>query len=41
MPLAPAKIRTPGKGAGRWDIVGEFNDPLPAKLLAAFYSRAK
>jgi len=41
VPLAPAKSRMPGKGAGRWDIVGEFNDALPTKLLAAFYSRAK
>lgn len=36
VPLAPAKRRVPGRGAGEWQVVGDFNEPLPAELLAAF-----
>lgn len=34
--LAPKPTRTPGKGAGKWKVADDFNDPLPPELLAAF-----
>lgn len=36
VPLAPRKARTPGKGAGKWIVSDDFNDPLPPAILAAF-----
>ncbi len=39
VPLAPAKPRVPGRGAGEWHVVGDFNDPLPEELLAEFEGR--
>lgn len=36
VPLAPARKRVPGSGAGQWHYTGDFNVPLPADLLAAF-----
>jgi prevent-host-death family protein len=36
VPLAAPKPRVPGHGAGQWEIAGDFNEPLPADLLAAF-----
>ena len=41
VPLAPRAPRLPGAGAGRWAIAGDFNEPLPAELLAAFEGRRK
>lgn len=35
--LAPKATRVPGKGAGKWKVTGDFNDPLPPEVLAAFY----
>jgi prevent-host-death family protein len=40
VPLAPTKRRVPGAGAGRWEIVGDFNAPLPAEWLSAFEGRS-
>lgn len=34
LPATP--VRTPGKGAGKWTVRDDFNDPLPPDLLAAF-----
>lgn len=34
--LAPKQVRVPGKGAGKWTVSSDFNDPLPASLLAKF-----
>jgi prevent-host-death family protein len=34
--LPAQKPRTPGKGAGKWKIIGNFNDPLPRDVLDAF-----
>jgi prevent-host-death family protein len=39
VPLPAGKRRVPGHGSGKWRIVGEFNEPLPAQVLAAFYGR--
>ena len=39
VPLAPAKPRIPGHGAGEWHVVGDFNEPLPEELLAPFEGR--
>lgn len=39
VPLAPATPRVPGSGAGEWHVVGDFNEPLPAELVAAFEGR--
>ena len=39
VPLAPAKARVPGQGAGEWHVVGDFNEPLPEELLAQFEAR--
>jgi prevent-host-death family protein len=36
VPLPAQKPRVPGKGAGKWKIVGNFNDPLPRELLDEF-----
>lgn len=41
VPLAPRSTRMPGAGAGRWDVVGDFNEPLPPEVLAAFEGRPK
>ncbi len=34
--LAPKMARVPGKGTGKWTISSDFNDPLPAAILAGF-----
>ncbi|MEP6778646.1 MAG: type II toxin-antitoxin system prevent-host-death family antitoxin [Gemmatimonadaceae bacterium] len=34
--LAPKQPRVPGKGAGKWTVSSDFNDPLPPEILAAF-----
>ena len=34
--LAPKAVRVPGKGAGKWNVSGDFNESLPPDLLAAF-----
>jgi prevent-host-death family protein len=39
-PLAPKTHRVPGRGAGQWEVAGDFNEPLPASLLAAFEGRS-
>lgn len=39
VPLAPPKARVPGRGAGEWHVVGDFNEPLPEELLALFEGR--
>lgn len=39
VPLPAAKRRTPGSGAGKWKVAGDFNDPLPPDLVAAFEGR--
>lgn len=39
--LPAQKPRVPGKGAGKWKIIGNFNDPLPRELLDAFESVEK
>jgi len=39
VPLAPTKARVPGGGAGEWHVVGDFNEPLPDQILAAFEGR--
>lgn len=41
VPLAPTKPRVPGHGAGQWQIADDFNEPLPADLLAAFDGRTE
>jgi prevent-host-death family protein len=38
-PLPPKRERVPGRGAGKWKVVGDFNDPLPDDVLAAFEGR--
>lgn len=39
VPLAPAERRVPGRGSGQWHVLGDFNEPLPEVLLAAFEGR--
>ena len=39
VPLAPTRPRVPGRGAGKWRVVGDFNEPLPEEVLAAFEGR--
>jgi prevent-host-death family protein len=34
--LSPKVVRTPGKGAGKWKVSADFNDPLPPDVLAGF-----
>ncbi len=34
--LSAQAPRVPGKGAGKWKVRGNFNDPLPQDLLDAF-----
>lgn len=34
--LPPRRARTPGKGAGKWTVPDDFNDSLPADVLATF-----
>lgn len=41
VPLPAVKRREPGRGAGKWKITGNFNDPLPPAVLAAFEGRAR
>ena len=36
VPLATQQARVPGKGAGKWVIADDFDDPLPADILATF-----
>jgi prevent-host-death family protein len=37
--LAPPLPRVPGRGAGQWQIHGDFNEPLPPEVLATFEGR--
>jgi prevent-host-death family protein len=37
--LAPTTPRAPGSGVGEWHVVGDFNEPLPEEVLAAFEGR--
>lgn len=37
--LPPRGARVPGKGAGKWTVADNFNDPLPPEILAAFEGR--
>jgi prevent-host-death family protein len=37
--LPARKRRVPGRGAGKWKVPADFNDPLPARILAAFEGR--
>jgi prevent-host-death family protein len=39
--LTPPRQRIPGRGAGKWKISGDFNDPLPPDVLAAFEGRRR
>jgi prevent-host-death family protein len=41
VPLSPSAPRIPGRGAGQWKIVGDFNEPLPNELLDAFEGRTE
>jgi prevent-host-death family protein len=41
VPLPAPKRRVPGRGTGKWTIVGDFNEPLPPDLLAAFEGRLR
>ncbi|MGH9162235.1 MAG: type II toxin-antitoxin system Phd/YefM family antitoxin [Vicinamibacteraceae bacterium] len=41
VPLSPATPRTPGRGAGHWEVTGDFNEPLPNELLDAFDGRTE
>lgn len=34
--LDPKRTRTPGRGAGKWTVSDDFDDPLPEELLSAF-----
>lgn len=35
VPLAD-RARVPGRGAGGWRVVGDFDEPLPGELIDAF-----
>jgi prevent-host-death family protein len=39
--LPPTQRRVPGRGAGQWEVVGDFNEPLPDELLDAFEGGAE
>ena len=39
--LSPKLARTPGKGAGKWKVSSDFNDPLPPELLEGFQGKRK
>ena len=39
VPLRARVRRRPGHGAGKWRISGDFNEPLPPAVLAAFEGR--
>jgi prevent-host-death family protein len=41
VPLLPSAPRVPGRGAGEWEIAGDFDVPLPDDLLAAFEGRTE
>jgi len=36
VPLAAQQARVPGKGARKWFIADDFDDPLPADILGQF-----
>lgn len=36
VPLAPAVARVPGRGAGKWEVAEDFDDPLPPEVLGWF-----
>ena len=36
VPYSTPTLRTPGKGAGEWEIADDFNAPLPPELQKAF-----
>jgi prevent-host-death family protein len=35
VPLAPARPRVPGRGAGQWHVTPDFEGPLPPSLHSA------
>lgn len=39
VPLGGVAPRVPGRGAGQWKVVGDFNEPLPEDVLAGFEGR--
>ena len=39
VPLRSRPKRMPGRGAGKWTVAGDFNEPLPASVLARFQGR--
>jgi len=39
VPLRSQVRRVPGHGAGKWRVCGDFNEPLPPSILAAFEGR--
>ena len=41
VPMPKKQVRTPGKGAGKWTVADDFNEPLPPDLLAAFEGARK
>jgi len=41
VPLPAPKRRVPGRGAGKWNVEGDFNEPLPADVLDAFEGRRR
>jgi prevent-host-death family protein len=41
VPLQPRPKRVPGRGAGQWTILGDFNEPLPLEVLESFEGPAE
>ena len=41
MPLRARARRVPGRGAGKWKVSGDFNEPLPSEVLAGFNGRRR
>ena len=39
VPLRARTRRVPGRGAGKWKVSGDFNEPLPSDVLARFEGR--
>ena len=39
VPLRARPRRVPGRGAGKWKVSGDFNEPLPLDVLARFEGR--
>ena len=36
VPLSPSAPRIPGRGAGKWKVAEDFDDPLPPELQTWF-----